>query len=113
MTAPLDMPEAWKKVEPVPAAIPEIVVPPEWDDSPEVLAAFFGPFGHWEHWRSCVLSSARMVERAKCEVTGQKYTEAYLDHQMRLNPEYVAFLVRGLEGRIKFEQEVLKRGIGG
>ena len=49
--------------------------------------------------RKIVLSNCREIERAKAVAAGTKRTEAQLDDMSRLHPNYVDFIMAGLQGR--------------
>lgn len=111
MQTAAELPESWR--EPEPAPVPDVITAPTWNaNDPAQLAAWFGNFGMWEHWRKVVLSSCVEVLRAK-SVDGPKLTEARLDDLSRIHPAYLEFLTDGLAGRTLYEAEVQKRGFGG
>lgn len=84
-----------------------------WDSNdPGSLEAWFGPFGHAEHFRKVVLASAREVERAKAVAAETKVTEARLDDLARVSDLYVTYLIDTLRGRELREQNVLASANG-
>ena len=79
-----------------------------WDNSdPASLAAWFGNFGHAEHFRKVVLASCREAERAKAAAAETKVSEARLDDMARTSDKYVQYLIDTLNGRHAWEQNVL------
>ncbi len=76
---------------------------------PAQLEAWFGNFGHWEHWRKVVLASAYEIERAK----NPKASESRLKELARVNGNYISFLKDGLFGRIARERNVRSSLRGG
>ena len=90
-----------------------IRLPQRESDDPAVLAAWYGPFGWAENLRKVCLASAREIVRAKAALTGEKLSEARIDDKARISPEYMSWLEKHLIGRTLYEQDVLRRGIGG
>jgi hypothetical protein len=76
-------------------------------NDPASLEAFFGNFGHAEHFRKVILSDCREAVRAKYAASGEKITEARLDDLARTHDRYVDWLIYTLEGRKLREQNVL------
>lgn len=82
-----------------------------WDvRDPAALEAFFGPFGHAEHFRKCVLSTAVENERAKSVLRKEKLSEARLLDLARTSDLYVQWLIDSLAGRQAREKNVLESG---
>jgi hypothetical protein len=80
----------------------------EYDSTdPGSLEAWFGNFGHAEHFRKVILSDCREAVRAKYAASGEKITEARLDDLARTHDRYVDWLIYTLEGRKLREQNVL------
>ena len=85
----------------------EIAGLPAWDENdPASLEAWFGNFGHAEHFRKITLANAREAERAKAVEREEKITEARLDDKARISDMYVSFIVSSLQGRILREKNV-------
>jgi hypothetical protein len=104
-----ELPESWQKPK-----VPDVVKVPAPDHTdPAQLYAWYGPFGISQEYRKVVLSSAAEIVRAQAAVDGEKMTDKIADAQSHLHPSYLAFLERTLHGRILYEREVIKRGIGG
>ena len=79
-----------------------------WDvNDPASLEAWFGGFGHAEHFRKVVLATAREAERAKATAAETKVSEARLDDLARTSDLYVDYLIATLKGREAREQNVL------
>jgi hypothetical protein len=79
-----------------------------WDpNDPGSLEAWFGPFGHAEHFRKVVLAGAREAQRASANVRKEKVSEARLDDLARTSDKYVQYLIDTLGGRHLREQNVL------
>lgn len=79
-----------------------------WDPTdPASLEAWFGNFGHAEHFRKVVLASCREIERAKATRAEAKVSEARLDDLARTSDTYVQYLVATLNGRVLREKEHL------
>ncbi len=76
---------------------------------PAQLESFFGPFGHWEHWRKVVLANCYEIERAK----NPKASESRLKELARVNGNYIGFLRDGLFGRMARERNVRSSLQGG
>jgi hypothetical protein len=76
-------------------------------NDPANLEAWFGNFGHAEHFRKVVLASCREAERAKAVANETKISEARLDDLARTSDKYVQYLVDTLNGRHLREQNVL------
>lgn len=82
-------------------------------DDPASLEAFFGNFGHAEHFRKVVLASAREAARARAALLAEKDgvkmpSEAKLDDLARTSDKYVDYLIATLNGRRLREQNVLE-----
>ena len=71
------------------------------------LEAFFGNFGHAEHFRKVILADCREAIRAKYAASGEKITEARLEDLSRTHDRYIDWLVYTLRGRQLREQNVL------
>ena len=81
---------------------------PAWNErDPAELEAWFGAFGHAEHFRKVLLASCREAARAKATRDEQKVSEARLDDQARTSDRYVQFLVDSLHGRVLRERNVI------
>lgn len=85
-----------------------------WDEhDPASLEAWFGNFGHAEHFRKVVLASAREAARARASLIAEKNagtkmpSEAKLDDMARTSDKYVDYLIATLKGRHAREQNVL------
>lgn len=74
---------------------------------PASLEAWFGAFGHAEHFRKVVLASCREALRAKYAASGEKITEARLDDLSRTHDRYVDWLIYTLNGRVLREQNAI------
>lgn len=107
MNTTTELPESWK---PQAQTLAEITIPLRASDDPAVLAAWYGPFGFFDHYRKVRLALCTELERAKVE---GKTTETRLDLLARLHPAYLSFLEEHLRGRSLYEQDVFMRGIGG
>jgi hypothetical protein len=90
-----------------------------WDDNdPASLEAWFGNFGHAEHFRKVVLASAREAARARASLLAEKTvgakmpSEAKLDDLARTSDKYVDYLIATLNGRRLREQNVLQSMAG-
>lgn len=89
-----------------------------WDDNdPASLEAWFGNFGHAEHFRKVVLASAREAARARAALIAEKGggkmpSEAKLDDMARTSDKYVDYLIATLHGRRLREQNVLASMVG-
>lgn len=71
-----------------------------WDENdPASIEAWFGPFGHAEHFRKVVLATAYESERAKAETNGEKASEARLNNLARTSDLYVQYLIDTLNAR--------------
>jgi hypothetical protein len=80
----------------------------EYDPTdPGSLEAWFGNFGHAEHFRKVILASCREAVRAKYVKDGEKITESRLDDLARTHDRYIDWLVYTLNGRQLREQNVL------
>jgi hypothetical protein len=110
-THDVELPESWKPQ--APAEAPIVAIPDRETDTPEELAAWFSGYSMFEMYRKVLLANCRELVRARFAVNGEKITEARLDDLGRLEPAYLNYLERGLHGRILWEAEYLKRGIGG
>ena len=73
---------------------------------PAALESYYGNFGFFEHFRKCVLSSCKELERVKAVVSGEKVTVDRLDDLARTSDTYTSFLVANLQGRILREKNV-------
>lgn len=106
-----ELPEAWRPPEPPTV---EMIALPACDISdPAQLAAFYGPFGWADHLRKVVLSNVSELIRAQHANDAKKPTEDRIDDLAHNHPVYVEWLVANLAGRVAYEREVLKRGLGG
>lgn len=76
-------------------------------NDPASLEAWFGNYGHAEHFRKVVLASAREAQRARAAAVQEKVTEARLDDLARTSDKYVDYLIATLKGRALREQNVL------
>lgn len=76
-------------------------------DNPGSLAAWFGNFGHAEHFRKVLLASCREAERGKVAKEGGKLTVDRCDDLARTSDKYVQYLIDTLNGRVLYEQNVL------
>lgn len=85
---------------------------PEPDDDPAMLAALYSGFAMYEVWRKIVLATCRELIRASATLSSQKITEARLDDLSRMHPSYLLFLETHLRGRVAWEREVQKGGVG-
>jgi len=85
----------------------------ENSEDPAVLAAWYGPFGWADHLRKVTLANCSEMIRAQYALADLKLSEARLDALSRVHPAYLKFLAVHLEGRILWEREVIKRGMGG
>lgn len=85
---------------------------PEPDDDPALLAALYSGFAYAEHWRKIVLSICHELVRASAALSKQKLTEKRLENLARQHPSYLQFLEIHLRGRVKWEREAQKQGIG-
>lgn len=88
------------------ATIDGLEIPSIDETDPAQVEAFFGNFGHWEHWRKVVLANCAELERAKAVGITPKVTEDRLKNLARIHPNYVQFLTDGLLGRILRERLV-------
>lgn len=79
-------------------------------NDPASLEAFFGNFGHAEHFRKVVLADCREAVRADFALRNEKVTESRLDDLARLHDKYVGWLTYTLNGRHLREQNVLSSG---
>lgn len=85
---------------------------PEPDDDPAVLAALYSGYAMYEAWRKVVLAQCRELIRAGASLGNRKLTEARIDDLARTHPSYLRYLEVHLHGRVKWEREVEKGGIG-
>ena len=74
---------------------------------PASLEAWFGNFGHAEHFRKVILADCREAVRASYAERNEKITEARLDDLSRTHERYVDWLIYTLNGRHLREQNVL------
>lgn len=80
---------------------------PSCDTSdPAQLAAWFGNYSFFDHFRKVVLSNCEEIIRAEAAVKGEKITDGRTDTLAHVHPNYLQFLADGLEGRILYEREV-------
>jgi hypothetical protein len=86
---------------------------PEPDDDPAVLAALYSGYAYAEHWRKVVLATCKELVRGAAIVTKQRITEARIEDLARQHPSYLEFLTTHLHGRVKWEREAAKHGLGG
>lgn len=77
------------------------------ENDPASLEAWFGNFGHAEHFRKVILSDCREAVRAEYDAKGEKVSEARLDTLARIHNNYVDWLTYTLRGRIARERNVL------
>lgn len=105
------LPESWQKPAP-PVPVKKVELPECDPNDPAQLAAWYGPFGWADHLRKVVQANCGEVIRAHYALDGEKISEARLDALARVHPAYVEWLVKNLAGRIAYENDVLKRGIG-
>jgi hypothetical protein len=83
------------------------MIVPTWEENdPGRIEALFGPFGHWENWRKCVLSNCEEIVRAKYALAGEKISETRITTLARVHENYLQFLADGLEGRTTRERLV-------
>ena len=85
---------------------------PEPDDDPSLLAALYSGFAYAEHYRRIVLSQCQELVRAKYTAMNVKITEARIESLARLHPGYLQFLETHLHGRVRWEREAAKQGMG-
>lgn len=85
---------------------------PDPDDDPAVLAALYSGYAMYDVWRKVVLATCRELVRASAAMANQKLTEARLDDMAHTHPAFLRFMEVHLQGRIKWEREVQKGGIG-
>jgi hypothetical protein len=85
---------------------------PEPDDDPALLAALYSGFAYAEHYRKVVLATCKELIRAGASLGNQKITEARLEDLARTHPSYLEFLTTHLHGRVRWEREVQKNGVG-
>ncbi len=71
------------------------------------LEAWFGNFGHAEHFRKVVLASCKEAIRATYDEKKLPITEARLETLSRTHDRYIDWLIYTLEGRRLREQNVL------
>lgn len=90
----------------------DIEIPDPPMEDPAELAAFFSGFAFSEHWRKVVLAQCEELIRAKFTATDTKITETRIQALARLHPGYLTFLDQNLQGRVCWEREVIKQGIG-
>lgn len=109
-----DLPESWRPpvhTVPDPVPIPELPNPDTATDAE--LFAWYGNYGFFETFRKVRLSTCRSIVRAQHTANGgKKPAEDQIDEEARQHELYVALLVKGLGGRIAYEREALKRGLG-
>lgn len=86
---------------------------PEPDDDPAVLAALYSGYAYAEHWRKVVLATCKELIRAGASLGKERLTEARLEDLARVHPSYLQFLTTHLHGRVKWERESQKMGVGG
>jgi len=80
-----------------------------WDrNDPASMEAWFGNFGHAEHFRKVVLATARENERAKATLRQEKLSEARLDDLARTSDLYVQWLIDTLHARRARETNVIE-----
>lgn len=85
-------------------------VPLTDDDDWATLAAWHSGFAYAETYRKVTLSHCAELVRASCAAAGRKVSEGRIQDMARLHPQYLDFLRRMLEGRIKWEREYRKSG---
>lgn len=91
---------------------PALVLPECDTTDPAQLCAFFGNYGYGDHLRKIVLANCAELIRAQAGVSGEKISEARIDQLSRIHPNYVEWIVKNLEGRVLYERDALKRGLG-
>jgi hypothetical protein len=85
---------------------------PEPDEDPAVLAAFYSGYAMYDVWRRIVLATCKELIRASAAIAGQRMTEARLDDLAHVHNSYLSFMEIHLRGRVLWEREVQKGGIG-
>lgn len=82
---------------------------PELDmTDPASLAAWYSGFAFVEHYRKVVLANCYEIQRA----LHPKTSESRLKELARLHPNYLNFLALHLQGRMKWEQNVIDSRYG-
>lgn len=76
--------------------------------------AWFGLFGHYEHFRKIVLADCREAARANglTESPPIKLSDERALDRARISDRYVDYIIAGLAGRIAREQNVLSSMAG-
>jgi len=83
---------------------------PEPDDDPAVLAALYSGYAMYEAWRKIVLAACKELIRGSSPT---KLTESRIEDLAHVHRSYLEFMEIHLRGRVKWEREVQKGGIGG
>jgi hypothetical protein len=76
-------------------------------NDPASLEAWFGNFGHAEHFRKVVMADCREAIRAEYDAKGEKISEARLEVLARTHNTYIDWLTYTLQGRVLRERNVL------
>lgn len=77
-------------------------------NDPAEMEAWFGNFGHGEHYRKVVLENCAEMVRADYELREEKITEARITILKRVHPSYLAYLTDSLHGRIARERNAIE-----
>ena len=88
----------------------ECPVPLQESDDYATLAAWHSGFAYAETYRKVTLAHCAEAVRASCAAAGRRVSEARVQDLARLHPQYLDYLRRTLEGRIKWEREYRKHG---
>ncbi len=107
LTRDLELPDSWK-----PPLVMPVTLPERRSNDYAELAAWYGPFGMFDHVRRLCLSNCREVLRAKYAAAGERITEKQLDDEAHRHEAYVGFLRDHLDGRILYFRERQKMGFG-
>ena len=103
----LELPDSW-----VPEGMKPARVPERTGNDYATLAAWYGPFGMFDHARRICLANCREWLRAQFAAEGKKVSEKKLDDLAHRHEEYVQFLHDHLLGRIEYFKEHMKQGLG-
>lgn len=106
-----ELPESWRKPAP-PAPVKRVDLPECNMTDPAQLFAFYGAFGYGDHLRKILLANCAEIVRAHYALDGERISEARIEQLARVHPNYVEWIVKNLKGRVLYEAEVMKRGIG-
>lgn len=87
-----------------------LTIPEPDPDEYHELAAFYSGYAFYEVYRKTVLAACRELVRAGAGVSGQRISEARIDDLARQRPEYLEFLTKHLQGRMRWEQAFLAQG---